>query len=317
MGGLLTELGKRLAERWMTLLVLPGALFLAAAFAARTLGHAHALDVGLLVREAQAWRPAPGAGAGTRLAVLLLVVALLAGAVGLVAQMLGSLVERLWYAADWESWPRPVRALARWRVARRRRRRADAVAAYEGERRRAGELLAAGAPGSRVDLRPARLAVARVSPEEPHRPTWSGDRMHAVALRLDRDLDLDLATVWPALWQLLPDAPRQQLETARDALDRATTLAAWAVLYAALAVWWWPALPVAAATYVTARLRIRGGAESYAALVEATVHVYAAELAERLHIPVTGLLGRRTGWEITCVLQGNRHLIDLTAHQPQ
>ncbi|MFI9569579.1 hypothetical protein [Streptomyces rishiriensis] len=55
----------------------------------------------------------------------------------------------------------------------------------------------------------AVLAVARVSPEEPHRPTWSGDRMHAVNLRLARDLDL--ATVWPALWQLLPDAPRQQI----------------------------------------------------------------------------------------------------------
>lgn len=51
--------------------------------------------------------------------------------------------------------------------------------------------------------------MARVSPEEPHRPTWSGDRMHAVNLRLARDLDL--ATVWPALWQLLPDAPRQQI----------------------------------------------------------------------------------------------------------
>ncbi|NEE17374.1 hypothetical protein G3M58_64270 [Streptomyces sp. SID7499] len=317
MGGLLTELGKRLAERWMSLLVLPGALFLAAAFAARTLGHTHAVDLDLLVDEAQAWRPAPGAGAGVRLAVLLLVVSLLAAAVGLVAQTLGSLVERLWFAADWGSWPRPLRALARWRVARRRQRRAGAVAAYEEERRRFGELLASGTHGGGTELGPARLAVARVSPEEPHRPTWSGDRMHAVTLRLARDLDLDLATVWPALWQLLPDAPRRQIETAREALDRATTLAAWAVLYAVLAVWWWPALPLAVATYVTARLRIRSGVEAYAALVEASVHVYVAELAERLHVPVQGVVGRRTGWEVTCLLQGKRHLIDLTAHEPQ
>ncbi|MER6017735.1 hypothetical protein [Streptomyces anulatus] len=317
MGSLMTELGKRLAEQWMALLVLPGALFLSAAFAARTLGHAHAVDLDLLVGEAQAWRPAPGAGAGARLAVLLLVVALLAAAVGLVAQTLGSLVERLWFAADWESWPRPLRALARWQVARRRQRRAVALTAYERERRLSGELLASGAPGGGTDLRPARLAVTRVSPEEPHRPTWSGDRMHAVTLRLARDLDLDLATVWPALWQLLPDAPRQQIETARGTLDRATTLVAWALLYAALTVWWWPAMLLAVATYITAWLRIRSGVDAYAALIEATVHVYVAELAERLRVPAQGVVGRRTGWEVTCVLQGKRHLIDLTAHEPQ
>ncbi|WP_326613799.1 hypothetical protein OHA57_00260 [Streptomyces anulatus] len=317
MGSLMTELGKRLAEQWMSLLVLPGALFLSAAFAARTLAHAHAVDLDLLVGEAQAWRPAPGAGAGARLAVLLLVVALLAAAVGLVAQTLGSLVERLWFAADWDSWPRPLHALARWQVARRRQRRAVALTAYERERRLSGELLASGAPGGGTDLGPARLAVTRVSPEEPHRPTWSGDRMHAVTLRLARDLDLDLATVWPALWQLLPDAPRQQIETARGTLDRATTLVAWAFLYAALTAWWWPALLLAVATYITAWLRIRSGVDAYAALIEATVHVYVAELAEHLRVPAQGVVGKRTGWEVTCVLQGKRHLIDLTAHEPQ
>lgn len=54
MGGLLTELGTHLAERRLSLLVLPGALFLAAAFAARTLGHADAVDLDLLVGEVQA-----------------------------------------------------------------------------------------------------------------------------------------------------------------------------------------------------------------------------------------------------------------------
>ncbi|MFD7242342.1 hypothetical protein [Streptomyces massasporeus] len=50
-------------------------------------------------------------------------------------------------------------------------------------------------------------------------------------------------------------------------VGRATTLVAWAVLYADLAVWWWPALPLAVATYVTARLRVRSGVDAYAASV--------------------------------------------------
>ncbi|MGW6055501.1 hypothetical protein [Streptomyces sp. NPDC055189] len=328
MNGLLTELSKRLAERWLSLLVLPGALFLGVAFTARTLGHGHALDVDLLVREVQAWHPAPGAGAGVRLAVLLMMVALLAAALGIVAQTLGSLVERLWFAADWALWPWPLRALADWRVKKRRERRAAAERAYERARRRVGEALIAGDSGGgtggdaagsdgEADLRTARLAMARISRERPHRPTWTGDRVHAVTLRLAQDLALDLATVWPALWQLLPDAPRQQIEATREALSRASALAAWAVLYALLAVWWWPALPLAAATFLTAQLRMRSATDAYTTLVEASVHLHLGELAQRLGVPAEGIPGRRTGREVTCLLQGQRHLINLTAPDPE
>ena len=45
MGDILAELGKNLADRWLTLLVLPGALYLAVLAAARTLGQEHALDL--------------------------------------------------------------------------------------------------------------------------------------------------------------------------------------------------------------------------------------------------------------------------------
>lgn len=48
MGGLLGELSKKLAERWLTLLVMPGALYLAIAAAGHTLGQSAALDVELL-----------------------------------------------------------------------------------------------------------------------------------------------------------------------------------------------------------------------------------------------------------------------------
>jgi hypothetical protein len=53
-----------------------------------------------------------------------------------------------------------------------------------------------------------RLAVAgrraRISVERPERPTWCGDRINAVSLRLERDHHLDPAIVWPFLEPALP-----------------------------------------------------------------------------------------------------------------
>ena len=66
--------------------------------------------------------------------------------------------------------------------------------------------------------------------EEPTCPTWSGDRIHAATVRVERDHHLDLATVWPYLWLTMPDSTRAEITAARDALSRATTLAGWGLL---------------------------------------------------------------------------------------
>ena len=50
MSGLWSELAKKIADQWFSLLVLPGVFYLAVTCAALILGHAHALDVGLLTR---------------------------------------------------------------------------------------------------------------------------------------------------------------------------------------------------------------------------------------------------------------------------
>lgn len=121
MGGLLGELGKKLADRWLTLLVLPGALFLAAVAAAHVLGHSHALDAGVLTAQVTAWASTPAvASAGGQVVLLVGVLAGAAGA-GLAAQGCGSLVERLVFAEGWRAWPSPLRWLAG-RVVQRRRR---------------------------------------------------------------------------------------------------------------------------------------------------------------------------------------------------
>src|SRR6266498_2219483 len=133
MSGLLSELGKKLAERWLTLLALPGALFIAALAAARALGNdmAHVLDPSRLAGQIQAWVASPEITSAPSLAVVLLAALIASAGVGLVAQALGSFIERWWLAEDWENWRVPLRVLAEWRVTSRRKRWADQKNAYQ------------------------------------------------------------------------------------------------------------------------------------------------------------------------------------------
>ncbi|MGW4810901.1 hypothetical protein ACWEPB_04510 [Kitasatospora cineracea] len=283
MGGLLGELGKKLAERWLTLLVLPGAFYLAVAATGHALGQGAALDVEHLIRTVSDASRAPQVSTLGGQVVLLAAVLFGAAAVGLAAQSLGSGCQRIVLAPGWRGWRWPLAPLARLMVHRRQRRWDAARAAYE----QALRLERAPVPSDRPD--PARRhraaqRVARISVERPERPTWSGDRVHAVALRLDQGLHVDLLTVWPHLWLVLPEGVRSELDRARASLDRATALGAWAVLYLPLAWWWWPAAPGAAALAAASVFRTRSAADVYATLLEATSRVHLPDLAEKLQV---------------------------------
>lgn len=288
MGAVLGELGKKLAERWLSLLVLPGAFYLAMVVAARTLGHRHALDPHRLTTQIATWSKSPAVTGTSGQAVLLAAVVAGAAGVGFAAQAFGAMVERLVLAAGWRTWPWPLRPLAA-RAIKRRRVLWDADHAMY--HRLYDEAEHARTTGIRVD--PAERQAAhrrrtRIALERPERPTWSGDRINTVAIRLDRDLNLDLVTVWPYLWLTLPDTTRSEITTVRQALTRATTLAAWALLYLPLAYWWWPAAPTAAIVATTAWQRTRTATDTYAHLIEATARLHLAELADHLGIQHTG-----------------------------
>jgi hypothetical protein len=51
MNSFIGEIGKKLAERWVSLLALPGLLFLGFAAVSAALGHAHALDISMLSEQ--------------------------------------------------------------------------------------------------------------------------------------------------------------------------------------------------------------------------------------------------------------------------
>ncbi|WP_306319702.1 MULTISPECIES: hypothetical protein [unclassified Streptomyces] len=304
MGGFLGELGKRLAERWLSLLVLPGVLYLAVAAAARVLGQRDPFAVHRLTAQVTEWAKAPAATTLGGQVVLLAAVLLGAAAVGLWAQALGSFVERAVLAAGWRSLPRPLRRPVAARVEWRRRRWSAARERYHGARNAAARALATRTPFDHSERHVAHHAMTRIAQERPERPTWSGDRLHAVALRLDRDLRLDLAVVWPVLWFHVPQETRGEVTAGREAVSAAAALGGWAVPYGLLAWWWWPAAVVAAVMAVTARKRLRLALEAYAQTVEAVTRLHAGALAQQLGIEHTGVLPPEAGAALSSHLRG-------------
>lgn len=317
MGGFLAELGKKLAERWLSLLVIPGLLYLGALAAAHTLGHLRPFDIGQITRQLDVWTTSHGVTSTSGLVLILIATLLAAAGAGVTAQALGSLTERVWLADRWQSWPPPLRHLAESRTKSRKQRWTTATTTYQRQLdAKSAQFAHHRTETADVDLGEARRAVTRIAQEQPARPTWIGDRVHAVITRVDRDYHLDLATIWPHLWLAMPETTRTEITAARESLARATTLAGWGLLYLVVGALWWPGLLIAVAIVGTAWRRARTAADVYALLVEAAGRLHTADLARSLGIDHSGPLNQRTGWALTCLLQGQSHLIPLTTGWP-
>ncbi|MBE3015087.1 hypothetical protein IL992_38865 [Microbispora sp. NEAU-D428] len=303
MGDFFAELAKKLAERWVSLLLLPGVLFLATAALGVRLGHAHALDVDLAAREVSAfseWFARRPAGAQVGLLVAVLVAT---GGVGLLVQAMAGVTRTLWLG----QWPRPFGGLRSSLVRRRRvrwhalldRRRA-LTRAHPAETRTAEQQ-------EQIDQAAAR--VNRVALAEPGRPTWLGDRIHgAEAVARDR-YGLDLPFVWPRLWLVLPEAARADLMNANTALATAVAIGSWSWPLVALAVMWWPAALVAAAVGAAGWVRARGAVTELALLVESVVDLHGRTLAVALGVADDGHAGPLTveeGSRVTAVARKGR-----------
>ncbi|GGX39827.1 hypothetical protein [Streptomyces chryseus] len=302
MNAFLSGLGGKLAERWLTLLVLPGVFYLAVATVAQTLGHAHALDAHQLTTNLTGWAKRPIASTVGGQMVLLAGILTAAGAMGLAAQALNHLTERLALAADWRAWPTPLCQIADCLTRRRREKwtayrtryqqlfdqalseaRADNRARARAQRYGRPVPAPANRERLRLERHASHRAWSRISLEEPDRPTWSGDCIHAVSTALRRDLHVDLATLWPYLWAAMPEPNRTDLTAARGNLSKSTTLTAWALLYLPLTWWWWPALPLALGIAFTGWRRTRATANAYAQLLHATTHLHLATLSAHLN----------------------------------
>ncbi len=279
MTGFLAEIGQKLADRWVALLVVPGLLYVAAVTVASVLGQGHAVSYPVLNRKITAWAADPvlkSAGGA-----VLIIAAVLAGSVvaGLTAAAGGSLAEALWTLPGRRA---PASWLARWRRARSRRYKAVA--------------------DTSSDPAKVRRAIARADQIcliEAGRPTWIGDRLRACQVRIEQAYGLDLNVVWPRLWLIVPDVVRTELGTARDAFSAAARLTAWAVLYLVLAIWWWPAALIALITGVVAVGKARIATGNLADLVESAADLYSHDLARQLGEETTGIPAQVIGQRIT------------------
>ncbi|MFE6157361.1 hypothetical protein ACFQ7F_00345 [Streptomyces sp. NPDC056486] len=296
MNSLLATLGGKLTERWLNLLVLPGALFLAATAVGTTLGHRHWSDIDRLRTTLDDLAARPALDRTGTAALLVALVLLTATAASLAAQFLGGVIEQYWlrFARDPLSQALVDRRRRKWG-----RREQELNAAYPVMRTDAEDGDAVAAPAQAfAQIQALTDARNRIALRRPTRPTWYGDRMQATADRVEAAYGVDLAALWPRLWLILPEPAVRHIQSAHDSFSAAARLAAWAVGYALLACWWWPAALVAVGCAALARSRARGALDALAGLIEAAVDVHGRELAGRIGLigaDSAGLLGHETG----------------------
>jgi hypothetical protein len=227
-------------------------------------------------------------------AVFLVLVLLGAAGVGLAVQALAGVTRLLWLG----HWPGP---LLRWRVAVRRRRWHDLV-----ERRRR---LNTEHPDRREDIDRLAARANRIALAEPGRPTWMGDRVHAVERVALARFGLDLTFGWPRLWLVLPETVRAEITAAEAGFAAAIATGTWSMPYLALAVVWWPAAVVGVLFGLTGWHRARAAIGELGALSEAAVDLYGGTLAQALGVrepDETGVLTTEQGRKITAIVRKGR-----------
>ncbi|MGW0577151.1 hypothetical protein ACWD25_14515 [Streptomyces sp. NPDC002920] len=291
------ELAKKLAERWVSLLAIPGLLFLTVLLVGARLRWAHAVDVGYaldsldkLVADIGRW---PSARKTLGVAGLLLA----AAAVGLAAGGLAAGVRLIWLGR----WPAP---LARW-PSTVRRNRWDALVDQRFELEKAdGRTDEMQSVIDDLAARANRIALAR-----PAGPTWIGDRFTAVESIGHERYGLDLTFVWPAFWLVAPDHVRSEIEAAGGQFADATVRGAWASLYGLLALLWPPSGAVAVVLGVAAWRRGRSSAAAQSRLAEVALDLHGRDLATTLGVSseeTTGPLTPEEGAAITRICRKGR-----------
>lgn len=282
--GFLTELGTKIADRWMNLLVLPGLLWIAALAAGLRLGQEHPIDVARLRSWLDQIAAQPASHDIATVALTAAAVLLASTAVALAASALGAILQRLWVLPGDlppAAWLRRHRQ-HRWQQATVRLKTAIARAAHP-------DIHCAEPAEAARRARGAQRRRARIGPAQPTRPTRIGDRFHATALRIRHHNGFDLDLVWPRLWTVLPDTLRTDLTTAQDAYAAAARLVGWSILYLALTAAWWPAVLVSLIIFWNAAMRARASADVLADLIETAADLHAKDLATTLDLPLPGI----------------------------
>lgn len=303
MAGFFQELAKKLAERWLTLLLVPGALFLAAVWVGVRLGYADALDWNRLNAELTAATAAFAGQPGGTQAVLAVAVLLGATGTGLAVQALAGVTRALWLGL----WPRPF-AVPRRRLLASRQRRWVARLGVRRELEKAHPRAARTAE-QQEEINTAAARLNQLAFVRPGRPTWMGDRMHGVEQISVNRYGLDLSFGWPRLWLLLPDNSRTEITATHNAFAAAVATGTWAWPYLVLTALWWPAALVAVGIGLTGWTRARTAVSDLAVLSESALDLHGRLLAVALGVADEQSVGPLTveeGERITAAIRKGR-----------
>lgn len=263
-------LGKKLAERWLTVSA-PAVVFWLGGLAAWLVSRG---GMSALSGPA-AWlsRQPASAQIVTFAAVLLGV-----SGSGLLARYLGDQLLRLLQVGIPASVREPL-------TRRRRQRRVDDENAWQALaiRRDAGGL----APGELRRYLVLDRGRRRQPDEDERRLTRAGNILRAAELWVLGKYQMEPVAVWPRLWLLLPEHARQELIAARGAVVAATTAIIYGVAFLGFSVLTWWALPVGLATAALAyHVVLPARAQSLADLWEAAFDLYRFDLYRQLRWPL-------------------------------
>ena len=117
-------------------------------------------------------------------------------------------------------------------------------------------------------------------------PTRIGNILRAAESWPKDKYGLDATVTWPRLWLLLPDSSRQELLTARTALDSAVGAVIWGLLFCVYAVWTPFAILAGLAVAIAAvAFWVPNRAEVFGDLLEAAYDLHRIALYQQLRWP--------------------------------
>lgn len=266
------DLGRSVAERWVSLLSSPALVFWIGGVLAWTWAHGGFTGPDSGWRELEHWWVQSFGTTSVVVQALLAVLALLlvAGSAQLAELLLFGALRLL--EGYWPRWARPVktavvglrgraidRRVERWRTLARRREEltTDERAEYAALNR-----WRAGVPADPRDRMPTRL----------------GDVLKAAESRPRHRYGLDAVVCWPRLWMAMPETARIEVSAARTPLDDGARLWLWSLFFCVWTIFAWWALGIALVGMIVGYRVAFAGSTSYGQLVQTCYDLYRRDL---------------------------------------
>ena len=149
-----------------------------------------------------------------------------------------------------------------------------------------------------------RLRLAPLEHRRRHRPvldeellpTQVGNILRAAETRPYHRYGLDSVVVWPRLWLVLPELAREELTSARAALDQSVAVVIWGLAFIAFTPLAWWAAPVGLlAAAIAVKWWVPARAEVFSDLVESAYDLYRIAVYGQLRWPLPANPGEEKG----------------------